>query len=83
MIIEECPIIKKITIQYRNGNSEELKFEWRDNPMIYETKDFIQLIREQKTDHRFLEASRIEMDITDEVRRQNGIVFPADKIREQ
>lgn len=51
--------------------------------MIYETKDFIQLIREQKTDHRFLEASRIEMDITDEVRRQNGIVFPADKIREQ
>ena len=28
-------------------------------------------------------TTEIEMDITDEVRRQTGIVFPADKIREQ
>ena len=55
----------------------------RDNPMIYETKDFIRLIKEHKVDHQFLRASEIEMDITDEVRRQTGIVFPADKIREQ
>ena len=34
-------------------------------------------------DHQFLRSSEIEMDITDEVRRQTGIVFPADKIREQ
>ena len=49
----------------------------------YETKDFIRLIKEHKVDHQFLRASEIEMDITDEVRRQTGIVFPADKIREQ
>ena len=83
MIIEECPIIKKITILYRNGEKEELEFEARDNPMIFETKDFIQLIEEKNIDHEFLESSRIEMDISDEVRQQNGIVFPADKIREQ
>ena len=83
MIIEECPIIKKVTILYRNGESEELEFESRDNPMIYETRDFIRLIQEKKADHEYLEASEIEMDISDEVRRQNGIVFPADKIREQ
>ena len=41
MIIEQCPIIKKITIYYRNGETEELQFDKRDNPMIYETKDFI------------------------------------------
>ena len=51
--------------------------------MIYETRDFIRLIQEKKADHEYLEASEIEMDISDEVRRQNGIVFPADKIREQ
>ena len=83
MIIEQCPIIKKITIYYRNGETEELQFDKRDNPMIYETKDFIRLIKEHKVDHQFLRASEIEMDITDEVRRQTGIVFPADKIREQ
>ena len=83
MIIEQCPIIKKITIIYRDGNREELEFEGRDNPMIYETMDFIKLIEENNVDHEFLKSSCIEMDITDEVRRQNGIVFPADKIREQ
>ena len=83
MIIEQCPIIKKITIYYRNGETEELQFDKRDNQMIYETKDFIRLIKEHKVDHQFLRASEIEMDITDEVRRQTGIVFPADKIREQ
>ena len=51
--------------------------------MINETKDFIRLIKEHKVDHQFLRSSEIEMDITDEVRRQTGIVFPADKIREQ
>ena len=83
MVIEQCPIIKKITIYYRNGETEELQFDKRDNPMIYETKDLIRLIKEHKVDHQFLRASEIEMDITDEVRRQTGIVFPADKIREQ
>ena len=83
MIIEECPIIKKITILYRNGEKEELQFEKRDNPMLYETKDFIELIKKHKVDHEFLRSSEIEMDITDEVRRQTGIIFPADKIREQ
>ncbi|MFR9100115.1 MAG: hypothetical protein ACLVI9_10700 [Anaerostipes hadrus] len=52
MIIEECPIIKKITILYRNGK-EELQFDKKDNPMIYETKDFIELIKEHKADHEF------------------------------
>ena len=47
------------------------------------TKEIIRLIKEHKVDHQFLRASEIEMDITDEVRRQTGIVFPADKIREQ
>lgn len=83
MVIEQCPIIQKITIFYRNGEQEVLEFESRENPMIYETKDFIGLIETKDISHRFLESSRIEMKITDEVRRQTGIVFPADKIREQ
>lgn len=83
MVIEQCPIIQKVTIFYRDGNQEELKFESRENPMIFETRDFLELIKTNNVEHPFLESSRIEMEITDEVRRQMGIVFPADKIREQ
>lgn len=83
MVIEECPILKKITIYGRDGSMEELSFDFRDNPMIYETKDFIRLIKEGNIDHEFLPWSEMEMEILDEVRRQNHIVFPADKIREQ
>ena len=59
MFFDQCPIIKKITIYYRNGEIEELQFDKRDNPMIYETKDFIRLIKEHKVDHQFLRASEI------------------------
>lgn len=83
MVIEECPILKKVIIYGRDGSSEELSFDSRDNPMIYETKDFIQLIKEGKMNHEFLPWSEMEMEILDEARRQNHIVFPADKIREQ
>ena len=36
---------------------------------------FIRLIKEHKVSHQFLRSSEIEMDITDEVRRQTGIDF--------
>lgn len=83
MVIEQCPIIQKVTIFYRDGSQEELGFESRENPMIFETRDFLELIKTNNVEHPFLESSRIEMEITDEARRQMGIVFPADKIREQ
>ena len=39
-------------------------------------KIFIRLIKEHKVDHQFFQdQSEIEMDITDEVRRQTGIVL--------
>lgn len=78
MIIQNCPVIQNITIRYRDGHSESLEFASRNNPMIYETENFIRLIGENNVEHPFLKGSQIEMSVCDEVRRQNGLIFPAD-----
>lgn len=83
MIISECPNPQEIKILYNDGTEEILEFESRENPMKYETETFLELIGTNQADHPYLEASVIEMKIIDEARRQTGIVFPADKIREQ
>lgn len=46
--------------------------------MNYELEEFLHLIREERYDHEYLENSALEMKVMDEVRRQLGIVFPAD-----
>ncbi len=57
---------------------EEIPFTTVDNNMIYELTEFARLCREGQVENEYLENSVIEMEIIDEVRRQNGIVFPAD-----
>lgn len=57
---------------------EEIPFATVDNNMIYELTEFARLCREGLYENEYLENSVIELEIIDEVRRQNGIVFPAD-----
>lgn len=61
---------------------EEIPFTTVDNNMIYELTEFARLCREGLVENEYLENSVIEMEIIDEVRRQNGIVFPADDVTE-
>ena len=67
-----------ITIFYRNGQKEKLDVPEKENNMNYELEEFLHLIREERYDHEYLENSALEMKVMDEVRRQLGIVFPAD-----
>ena len=83
MIISECPNPREIKILYNDGSEEIIECDSRSNPMNYEAQVFVELIETGQTDHPHLEASVMEMKIIDEARRQTGIVFPADKIREQ
>ena len=58
---------------------EEIPFETVENNMVYELTEFARLCREGLWENEYLENSVIEMEIIDEVRRQNGIVFPSDE----
>ncbi len=58
---------------------EEIPFTPAENNMIYELEDFARLCRAGAWEHPYLDASVIAMEIIDEIRRQNNIVFPSDK----
>ena len=61
---------------------EDVPFETVENNMIFELAEFARLCREGLVENEYLENSVIEMEIIDEVRRQNGIVFPSDDVTE-
>lgn len=62
------------------GTDEEIiPYTPVDNNMVFELAEFARLCREGMVCHPYLEDSVIEMEIIDEIRRQNGIVFPSDK----
>ncbi|MBP3919907.1 MAG: Gfo/Idh/MocA family oxidoreductase [Clostridia bacterium] len=66
---------------YKNAESHEEKIPFTpvDNNMIYELADFAALCQNGTEMHPYLEASVITLEMIDEIRRQNGIVFPSDR----
>ena len=79
MVIREVGNPREATIYYRNGGEEKLSFPSLENNMSYEIEIFLDLIRKDEIRHPYLEYSRMELEIMDEMRRQQGIVFPADR----
>ena len=71
---------KDFRIRYRDGRTEELPFTPLENNMVFELADFAKQIRSGEWHSDFLDASVLEMELIDEIRRQNGIVFPADRV---
>lgn len=80
-MIREIPDPQEVRSYYRNGKTELLEIPGTENNMVYEAREFLRLIEEKDYNHKYLENSRLEMELMDEVRRQQEIVFPADKIR--
>lgn len=79
MIIQEVSNPQKAVIYYRSGGAEELEISSIDTDMTYEVLEFIRLIQEKQYDHPYLANSRMEMEIMDQARGQQGILFPADR----
>ena len=79
MVIEEIPNPQAVSIYGRDGKKEKLVIPKTDNDMVYEIREFVWLVKEQAYNHRHLNHSELTLELMDEVRRQQGIVFPADK----
>lgn len=80
MVIQEIQNPEIVTIYYKNGETEQLDIPKVDNNMFYETEAFIRLIEEKEFNHDYLKNSLMEIELMDEVRKQQEIVFPADSI---
>lgn len=60
------------------GEIQTLPFTPAKNNMIYEIREFIRLIENKEVNHKYLQYSLDAIQVIDEVRRQNGIVFPGE-----
>ena len=60
------------------GEIQTLPFTPAKNNMIYEIREFIRLIENKEVNHKYLQYSLDTIRVIDEVRRQNGIVFPGE-----
>lgn len=78
MVIEEIPDPQTVTVYDRRGGKEILDIPKTDNNMVYEIREFIRLIKENEYEHPYLLNSQMTMELMDEVRRQQKILFPAD-----
>lgn len=78
LVIEGFPIIRRLVVHFNNGEVETVEPEYRENNMVYEAEEFVRLINSGDSIASYLRASEDEMIVMDEVRKQAGIIFPAD-----
>lgn len=80
MLIDTIHDMKKVTINYRNGNTEVISVDQIEENMVYEIEEFIQLINENTLESKIntYENSLNTSKIMEEIRKQVGLIFPAD-----
>ncbi|MCK6258605.1 Gfo/Idh/MocA family oxidoreductase [Fictibacillus sp. KIGAM418] len=81
IIIDRIHTPEKVEIRHRDGSVEDVSQTAQHEPMYYEAKEFISLIKQGKleSDINSHENSLTVMEIMDEVRSQIGVVYPSDR----
>lgn len=81
IIIDRVNKFESVKIIYRDGTEEDLTKEQSINNMCYEVEEFLNLIKngEKESKINSLEVSRNVIGVIDEIRKQVGVVYPADR----
>ncbi len=74
--LAEC---EQLTFTPRGGSALDLSQPQHINTMVYEAQTFARLVKNREVDHPGLAVSRITAALLTEIRRQTGVVFPADR----
>lgn len=78
MLVSSIAIPRKAVICYRNGDEEKLSIPDCENNMIFEAEVFARAIAGQMDITEYQEKTLESMRLMDQIRKQEGIVFPAD-----
>ena len=78
LVIEKISECQKVCFVPRGGKSQDLTQPQHINTMLYEAEEFARLVEANEVAHPGLEVSRITAKLLSEIRRQTGVVFPAD-----
>ena len=81
IVIDKIQSPDRILLKHRNGMSQDISIVGRKNEYYYEVKEFIDLVqsgsRESSVNSHM--NSFIALEVIDEIRRQLGVIYPADK----
>lgn len=80
ILIGKISMPDSVEIVYRDGRREEIPYTPAHNNMVFEVEKFAQLVQENCVEHPYKKYSLDTLRVTDEARRQNGIVFQADSV---
>ncbi|MBR3999233.1 MAG: hypothetical protein IKI93_12940, partial [Clostridia bacterium] len=76
VLIGKLSMMESVAV-HKRGEEKKILMDNREGMnMVYETADFVRLIRGEIKPDVFARNTRITLGIMDEIRRQNGIVFP-------
>jgi predicted dehydrogenase len=78
LVIEKISECQKVSFVPRGGKAQDLTQPQHINTMLYEAETFARLVEAGEVNHSGLEVSRITAKLSTEIRRQTGVVFPAD-----
>ena len=78
LVIEKISECQKVCFIPRGGKTQDLSVPQHINTMLYEAERFAHLVETNEVNHPELTVSRITAKLLTEIRRQTGVVFPAD-----
>ncbi|KOC87322.1 Gfo/Idh/MocA family protein [Winslowiella iniecta] len=78
LVIEQLSHCERITLTPRGGQTQQLSQQQHINTMLYEAEHFARLVENNEVNHAGLTTSRITASLLTEIRRQTGVIFPAD-----
>lgn len=79
LVIDHIAECQRITVMPRSGKPQDLTQPQHINTMLYEAETFAKLIDNNDLNHPGLAVSRTTAKLLTEIRRQTGVIFPADK----
>jgi predicted dehydrogenase len=82
LVIEKISECQKVSFVPRGGKAQDLTQPQHINTMLYEAELFARLVEEKEVNHPGLAVSRTTSKLATEIRRQTGVVFPADGVNE-
>lgn len=78
LVIEQVSECQRVSFVPRAGRTQDLSHPQHINTMLYEAETFARLVENHEVNHAGLATSRTTAKLLTEIRRQTGVVFPAD-----
>lgn len=82
LVVEKMSECQKLSFVPRGGKAQDLTQPQHINTMLYEAELFAHLVEKNEVNHPGLAVSRTTAKLSTEIRRQTGVVFPADGVNQ-